>query len=125
MGKTLNFDLFMQEKKKEAIDVTVFGKVYQVPCAIPAIVPVMMARAEDSIDGSESTMMVMRSADAMFGKAAVNEMCSNGMSSENLANLVTMVFQKINGNDDGDDEVEELTDEDSRKVVNENKNPKK
>lgn len=122
MGKTLNFDLFMQEHEKKTIDVIVLGKHYSVPMEIPAIVPVMMARAEESMNPAESTRMIMRSADAMFGKAAVDQMCADGMSAKNLATLVSQLFTEINGASEEDD-VQELDDEDGH--VQTNKNAKK
>lgn len=114
MGKVLNFDLFMQEHEKRTMDVQVFGKTYKVPMEIPAIVPVMMARAEDTISDEDSGRMVMRAADALFGADAVNEICRHGLSAQQLATLIQQVFAAINGNTKDDDEVEELTDEDSR-----------
>ena len=125
MGKVLDFDKFMSEKKHETIDVTVFGKTYEVPAVVPAIVPVMMARAELSSDPQQSTTMIMRAADVMFGSDAVDEMCCSGMSAANLATLVQQLFAKINGTDAEDDEAEELTDEDSRKQTGEGKRAKK
>lgn len=125
MSLTLNFDKFMSENKREEIDVTVFGKVYKVPAAVPAIVPVMMARAELAGDAQESTKMIMRAADIMFGGDAVDEMCRNGMSAPDLAGLVQMLFAKINGQDPDEDEAEELTDEDSRKAAPGGKSEKK
>ena len=55
MSKILDFDKFISEKKKETITVTVLGKDYPVSMEIPAIVPVMMARAEASLDQQQST----------------------------------------------------------------------
>ena len=116
MGKVLNFDQFMSEKKKETIKVTIFGKLYEVPCEIPAIVPVMMARAEESsLDAQASTRMVMLAADALLGKTAVDEICGNGMTAKDLGSLVQQLFKMINGTaNEGDDDTEEYTDEDSR-----------
>ena len=116
MGKVLNFDQFMSEKKKETIKVTIYGKQYEVPCEIPAIVPVMMARAEESaLDAQASTRMVMIAADALLGKAAVDEICGNGMTAKDLGSLVQQLFKMINGTaNEGDDDTEEYTDEDSR-----------
>lgn len=113
MSKTLDFDKFLSEKNKETLDVTVFGKVYRVPLMIPAIVPVMMARSEENLDQNESTKMVYRAADALFGEDAVNEMCAKGMSGKDMAELVQSVFNIINGKEDEDDEAQELSDEDS------------
>lgn len=113
MSKTLDFDKFLSEKNKETLDVTVFGKVYRVPLMIPAIVPVMMARSEENLDQNESTKMVYRAADALFGEDAVNEMCAKGMAGKDMAELVQSVFNIINGKEEDDDEAQELSDEDS------------
>lgn len=113
MSKTLNFDLFMQETEQRTLDVTIFGDVYTVPMEIPAIVPIMMARAEESMNPAESTRMIMRAADAMFGTEAVNKMCRKGMTAKNMAKLVEQLFAEINGGDE-DEEAQELSDEDSR-----------
>lgn len=122
MKKVLNFDQFMQEKNKDMIEVTVLGKIYEVPAEIPAIVPVMMARAESSTDQQLATKMVMRAADAMFGTKAIDEMCANGISAANLATLVEQLFRQINNpGADEEDDSEEYTDEDSRKPVNANR----
>jgi len=126
MSKVLNFDQFIAEKSKETITVTVFGDEYEVPMEIPAIVPVMMARAESTNDPQMASRMTFKAADAMLGVDAVNKMCSKGMSSNDMATLVQMLFEKINGkDDDDDDEVEEISDEDSRKQTGEGKRSKK
>lgn len=125
MGKVLNFDQFLSEKQKETIAVTVYGKEYLVPMTIPASVPIMMARAEESLDGKQSTRMIMKAADVMFGTAAIDEMCDKGMSASDLATLVQQIFKQINGGGDDDDEQEEVSDEDSRKQTGEGKNAKK
>lgn len=125
MGKVLNFDLFMQEHEKKMIDVTVFGETYTIPMEIPAIVPVMMARAEESLDPAAATRMIMRAADTMFGAENVNRMCASGMSAKNLTTLIEKLFAEINGSGDEDEEVQELSDEDSRVQTNSGKNAKK
>ena len=123
MGKVLNFDKFIEEKNNETIEVTVYGKKYTVLSRIPASVPVMMARAENEMDGQLATKLVMKAADAMFGTEAVNEFCDNGMSANELSNLVQRLFSMINGKDD-DDESEELSDDDGKKPTR-NRNAKK
>ena len=113
MGKVVNFDNFMQEHEDRYMDVVVFGDTYSVRMQIPAIVPVMMARAEESLNPAESTRMVMRAADAMFGAESVNTMCRKGMTARNLAALIERVFAEINGTGE-DDEAQELDDEAGR-----------
>lgn len=125
-NKVLNFDKFMSEKKKERIAVTVFGKEYSVPCEIPAIVTVMMARAEFSMSERDNTVMVMKAADSLFGEESVNAMCADGLSTKDLAALVQQIFQKINtGDDDEENDEQELTDEDSRTAAKGAKSSKK
>lgn len=123
-NKVLNFDLFMQEKKKQTMEVTVFGDKYEVPMEIPAIVPVMMARAEESDNNTDGTRAVMLAADALFGAQNVDKMCKKGMSAMDLANLVSNVFMMINGQD-VEDETEEISDDSSRVTKAGNKNGKK
>lgn len=125
MGKILNFDLFMSEKKKESITVTVYGKDYEVPMEIPAIVPVMMARAEAAMDATQSVKMVMGAADVLLGENVVDELCRKGMSSNDLAELVQRLFNMIRGVDGEDDEVEEIDDESSKKQTGTGKKSKK
>ena len=119
--KILEFDKFMSEATKETIEVTVYGKTYTVPCRIPAIVPLMMARAEELADQSsrnaEYTRMVFKAADAMFGKDNMTEITSQGMSVEDLSSLVQMTFDMINGKEIEDDDEEEMDDESSLKTV--------
>lgn len=121
---TLNFDKFMQERNKEVIKVTVFGKEYDVLKKIPAIVPVLMARAEATNDKQLATKMVMRAADTMFTPSTVDEFCNNRMCAEDLADLVQRIFNIINGAEE-EDETEEYTDEDSRKSVKNDDSRKK
>lgn len=118
MGKTLNFDLFMQEKNAEVLDVIIYGKTYHVPMAIPAIVPIMMARAEELSD-NDSTRMIMRAADAMLGRDNVDEICAKGMTAKDLAGLIQRLFTMINGS--GDDDEQELDDESGKRQVSSRK----
>lgn len=120
MGKVLNFDKFMQEKNAEKIKVTVYGKEYEVVARIPASVPIMMARAENEEDGALATKLVMKAADAFFGKGVIDKFCANGMSAEELSNLVRHLFDIINGKESEDEDGEELSDEDGKKRITDN-----
>lgn len=115
MGRTLNFDLFLQEKEHQTLDVTIYGKVYHVAMEIPALVPIMMARAEESMSQDVSTKMVMRAADAMLGAENVDEICSKGMTARELASLIEKLFNIINGKDEAEDDVQTLDDESGKK----------
>lgn len=125
MSKVLNFDKFIREKEHETIEVTVYGDVYTVPMEIPAIIPVMMARAEEEMDTVMRTRMVMRAADSMFGVEGVNKMCQKGMSARSLGELVETVFAQINGDDGDEDEAQELDDESGKVQTSKRKKTKK
>lgn len=113
-NRTLNFDNFMTEKEQDPIMVTVFGKEYPVKPQIPAIVMVTLARtSETSISDMEATKMLLRAGDTLFGKEAISEFCAKGMRSDQLIELIKMVFEVINGKDVDGDDLEEMTDEDS------------
>ena len=115
MNKTLNFDRFLAEKNNETIEVTIYGSTYKVPARIPAIVPVMMARSEDTPDAAVSMKLIFKAADALLGADVVTEICSKGLAVDDLAQLVKNLFDLINGA--ADDTEQELTDEDSRRAA--------
>lgn len=117
-NRTLNFDNFMAEKNAELIEVTVYGKKYKVKRQIPAIVPIMMARANEGTERSEVMLSILRAGDIMFGKDAIDMFCEKGMSSDMLAELIQQTFNLISSEDvDGDDMDEASYDEESDKVV--------
>ena len=104
MAKVLEFDTFMQEAKGENLTVRVGGKDYSVPPKIPAIVPLMMARAEKLADQSSRnaaySKMIFTAADALFGEKAMTEICESGMTVDMLSLLVQKTFALINGVED-------------------------
>lgn len=121
-NKTLNFDRCISEMKRETITVTVKDKEYVIPCAIPAIVPVMMARSEAALDSALKTNMIFRAGDAMFGKANIDQMCADGLIADDLARLIDMIFRMVQGNESEEDLSQELDDESGyRKVKQEKK----
>lgn len=112
--RTLNFDTFMTEKKREPIMVTVFGKEYPVEPRIPAIVMVTLARASDTrVSEMDAAKMLLQAGDILFGKAAIDDFCRQGITNDQLVDLIKKVFEMINGNRDlDDDDVDEISDED-------------
>lgn len=113
--KVLDFDLFMREKNRETITVKIYGEDYEIPMQTPAIVPVTMARAEMSPDPAQSTMMIMKAADAMLGAETVDKLCRHGMSAYDLSQLVQKLFHEFNMEEEN--EAQDMSDKDSRVVV--------
>lgn len=110
--KTLSFDSFIAENAKQTISVTAFGETVEVKAEIPAIVPMLMARAELEEDDGATTRAMLNAADALFGKQTINRWCAKGMSVNELSRILTSTFNAINGTEDSeDDDVEELDDE--------------
>lgn len=110
MEDMLDFDRFLAEKERKMLPVRVMGKVYSVRPEIPAIVPILMARSEEMGDG-DATRLVLKAADALFGKEAMDEIAGKGLSVEELAELVRQVFARIQ-KEDGE---EEVRDDDGRR----------
>lgn len=113
MGKVIDFDRFIQEKNEDTVTVKALGEEIVVKASIPAIVPVMMARAENADDPAMQTRMLMKAADSMLGPENVDKLCNKGLGGKELALLMEQLFTAING-DDEEDEAQELSDEDTR-----------
>ena len=110
MEDMLDFDRFLAEKEKRTLPVRVMGKVYAVRPEIPAIVPILMARSEEMGEG-DATRLVLKTADALFGKEAMDEIAGKGLTVEELAELVRQVFTRIQRTD----AAEEIRDDDGRR----------
>jgi len=119
--KILNFDRYLSESRRDTIAVTVLDREYVIPCAIPAIVPVMMARSEATSDAVMKTNMIFKAGDALFGESNINQMCKDGISADDLAHLVNMIFKTIQGEDPEEDLSQELDDESGYRRVKQEK----
>lgn len=120
MNKLLDFDNFLAEKKRQYVDVKVFGKVYKVQKEIPAMLVIEMARAAErkKNDAAENGKMTLKMGEAMFGRAALDEICGKGISSTDLAQLIDRTFAMITGKDvDGEDINAETVDDESGMVT--------
>jgi len=126
-NKVIDFDRFLAEKKQTYITVKVYGKEYQIKDEVPALVPILLARAGESANKSLIGDAIMRAGDIMFGKDAITELCNKGMSAQEMGALIRTVFSRVSGQDiDGDDmEDEQNVDDASGKVVRKKNSPKK
>lgn len=124
MRSYLNFDQFMAEKNKDTILVTIFGKEYEVAKEVPAIVPVMMARIEGGADQVQQINVLVKAADLLLGKEAVDELCAKGLSAKDFGELIQMIFKAVNETTNEDDGGQELSDDDGHKAVRGNSSKK-
>ena len=109
--KTLDFDAFMAEKNREYVTVTVYGREYRVRREIPALMPILMARAGEETSPEEAGLAVLRCGDILFGREAVDAFCRAGMSCGELSELIQKTFCLITGEEREDPDEETLTDE--------------
>ncbi len=118
MNKILDYDRFMQEVSREPVIVRVHGREYTIPASIPALVPLMMARAErlqdDRERNAEYAKLVFAAADAMFGEKQMDDICAHGLTAEDLPGLIQKCFEVIQGQNAEEDDEEEYDDENSR-----------
>ena len=121
MKKVLDFDKFLQEKNKELLTIKIYGKEYSFPAEMPAIVPVLLARAAEEVDIAQESKITVGALDMLLGKESVDELCNKGLTVPEFRELAKKIFGMINGTVSDDEEMQEMTDEDSRKTVGERK----
>ena len=124
--QTLDFDAFMAEKNAEYVTVTVYGKPYRVQREIPAMMPIMMARANEDTTAEEAGLAVLRCGDVLFGREAIDLFCAKGMSAEDMSLLIQKTFRLISGEDvDGDGLADEVLADDAGKTAVKRRNAAK
>ena len=109
----LDFDRFLSEKREACVTVTVFGKPYRVKREIPALLPLLLARAEADGQPAEMGKALLRTGDLLFGAENVDGFCRQGMTAEELTALVEQTLTLICGQNPGED-TETLEDDGSR-----------
>lgn len=116
-NKFYNFDKFISEKDREQVTVQILGKSYSFNRQIPAILPVLMARQEGIINRAEQTKLLMKAADVLFGSKAVDQMCADGLATDDFVVIIQKAFELVGSNEEDDSDAEELDDESGKKVV--------
>ncbi len=107
---TLDFDQFYSEQEEDVIEVTWMGVRLTVKKAVPASLPIMMARSELA-EGENATAYIYRAADEMLGKENVDALCRKGATAKGLATLISRLFEMINGSDDEEEDIQEGSDD--------------
>ncbi|MBQ9301291.1 MAG: hypothetical protein IJ214_12370 [Clostridia bacterium] len=111
----LDFDRFLSEKKKAYVTVSVFGKPYRVRREIPALLPILLARAEAEGQAAEMGKALLKTGDMLFGAENVDGFCRQGMTAEELTELVEQTLALICGKKPEND-TETLEDDGSREA---------
>lgn len=110
----IDFDQFLKERKRSYITVKVFGEEYKVKNELPAIVPIMIARAGEDADSGVIGNAIMQAGEVMFGAETIEKFCRMGMSAPELGTLIRLVFNRVSGqNVDGEDMGDEQSGDDA------------
>lgn len=98
-----DFDAQFAEMKREHVTFKFFGKEYSIPATIPAILPLELSRYEEGEGVPPSLMFkVIR---LMFGDDVLAEWCEHReFTIDMLGEIIKVVFGKINGTEESDDE---------------------
>ena len=116
--KYKDFDAMFAEMNHETIPFKAFGKIYEIPKKIPASVVLEMARREK--DDTLDNVFLFKTAAAIFGQKCLDELTAHTeFSAEMLSEMIRWAFQAINGKTD-DDDLEELTEDDTGAVETKN-----
>lgn len=102
MGNMLDFDRFLAEKREEYVTVTVYGRRFRVKKAVPALLPLTLARAGEN--GREALgKALLQAGDALFGREAMDGFCRAGMAADSLTALVEQTLALILGGEEETD----------------------
>lgn len=104
-----DFDAQFAEMRKEEITIRVYGKEYSFPAAIPAYLPLEMAKYEG--EGIPAKIL-LGAARVIFGEEALKEWSSHAdFDMDKLGLLMRTAFDMINGKDG--EEPEPVTEDDA------------
>lgn len=99
---TLDFDRFMAEKACEYVAVKVYGRLCRVRREIPALLPMLLARAAE-ISPEEMGRAMLRTGDMLFGPEQMDEFCRQGMTAGEMTALVERTLALICGKPEAGD----------------------
>lgn len=93
-----DFDAFFNEmEKKPAVQIKVFGEMYDLPSELPATPILQTYRASKSGDAQMSESMQMEIAIELLGEENVSEWCKKGMTLTQLVEVMKWAVQEYTG----------------------------
>ena len=103
-----DFDEFFKEldAQEKGIEIKLYGKVYSLPCSIPAEMYVKAMRG--SAGGTLSDSETMKLGIKMLGEENVNEWCEKGISIKQLSEIVVWYCAEVTQAQLGENQSEEL-----------------
>ena len=101
-----DFDMFWKEKEKQPIEFKVFGKGEKIPPSLPAIVMLKLLRAQKEFGNKElPEHIILDLSFGVFGEEKVDEWAKNGLSVDELGDMIKWAMQQYNPGKDDNGEV--------------------
>lgn len=104
MSKTIDFDAYRAERKKEGITIKAFGESVELMPSPPlSSVLDIIEMHEKGDDQQLPAKSVKQNLRAMIGKEQFDKLIKKGMTVEEAEWLITELWNKYNGKDEQDD----------------------
>jgi len=104
MSKTIDFDAYRAERKKEGIVIKAFGEDIELLPSPPLSSVLNIIEMQEKGTESLPAKQVKNSLEAMIGKEQFDKLTEKGMTVEESEWLITELWNKYNGKDDEQDD---------------------
>lgn len=104
----VDFDAFLEEEAEaDAKEIKIGGVKYTLPAQLPAKVALLSVKLSQSKDEKAAAQSTIDMFEIMVGKDAAEQILSGGISFQNLAKLIKVIFAMYKGEGDPLDAVRE------------------
>jgi len=116
MTKTIDFDQFRKERKKEGITIKAFGEDIELLPSPPlsSVLNIIEMQEEGGVEELPAKQ-VKKSLQAMIGEEQFDNLIEKGMTVEESEWLITELWNKYNGKDDEQDDTKNAQNSPSQK----------
>lgn len=106
-----DFDAAFAENQKEPVTLKIFGKVEELPAAMPAIVILKLMRMQKEYGelGVVPEQELFDMATSIFGQGRLDEWCNKGLDIDQLGALLKWTMEQYRGggnNEEGNEQLE-------------------
>lgn len=110
MTRTVDFDAFRAEQKKEPLELLISGKTYQLPSTLPAALALDVVRLNEEMQADEDAKIedLLRVGAAIFGGSEQFQtvLSESGVGLDELADLIKMIIEAYTGAPDPNSEAQ-------------------
>ena len=116
MNKTIDFDQYRKERKKESITIKAFGEEIELLPSPPlsSVLSIIEMQEESEIEELPAKQ-VKKSLQAMLGKKQFTKLVEGGMTIEESEWLITELWNRYNSKDDEKDDTKNVQTSPSQK----------